>query len=79
MMYERFARVLSESLFNSVYTEMQKIAEKEQEGIYARLKKREKMYAGEAQETFNAFCHNKLSLGHALDFLNVRKAYQTAR
>ena len=73
-LYNRFAKELSESLFNSVYTEMYKIAESEQKAIYQN-NKRKNYHVGEAQENFSAFCKGKLSLGDALDFIKVRKAY----
>lgn len=68
-MYERYAKDLSEGLFNSVYSSLFEIADKEQQSIFASLKKRQKMYAGEAQEMLNAFCHGRLSLGDCLNFI----------
>ncbi|AKF12817.1 hypothetical protein PHIM7_272 [Sinorhizobium phage phiM7] len=76
MLYERFARDLSEELFNSVYDDLMALAESQQKSIYHAAKgKRAKMYAGECQEKLNAFCHGKLSLGDALDFIKIQKAY----
>lgn len=72
MLYERFARDLSEELFNSVYDDLMALAESQQKSIHAA---NGKMYAGECQEKLNAFCHGKLSLGDALDFIKIQKAY----
>ena len=78
-MYNRFAKDLSESLFNSVYDDLYALAERENKNIYAstkKKKKRQNVYHGNAQETLNAFCFNKLSLGDALNFIKIEKAYQ---
>ena len=73
-MFNRFAKDISESLFNSVYSEMFKIAESEQKAIRAQYKGK-KYFIGEAQEKFTAFCKNSLSLGEALNFIEIRKLY----
>jgi hypothetical protein len=73
-MYDRFARDLSDELFNSVYADMYALADKQQKSIYASQGKKG-YYVGECQMTFKAFCENKLSLGEALDFIKVQKAY----
>ncbi|AGR47990.1 hypothetical protein SmphiM12_358 [Sinorhizobium phage phiM12] len=73
MLYERFARDLSEELFNSVYDDLMALAESQQKSIHAAKGKREKIHAGECQEKLNAFCHGKLSLGDALDFIKIQK------
>ena len=78
-MYNRFAKDLSESLFNSVYDDLYALAERENKSIYASSKKKKKrrnVYHGNAQDMLNDFCFNKLSLGDALDFIKIEKAYQ---
>lgn len=75
-MYNRFAKDLSENLFNSVYDDLFDLALRQQKSIYQNTGKRGfRMYAGECQEKLNAFCHGKLSFGDAVDFINVQKAY----
>jgi len=78
MMFERFAKDLSESLFNSIYDEMFKLAEAQQKSIYAATKSAKKKtgyYVGECQTMLSDFCKNKVSLGDALNYLQTQKAY----
>lgn len=78
-MYNRFAKDLSKSLFDSVYGDLYALAERENKSIYTstkKKKKRQNVYHGESQEKLNDFCYNKLSLGAALDFIKIEKAYQ---
>lgn len=81
MMYNRYAKDISESLFNSVYSELYTMAEKQNKSLFAASKRKHKKtnvyHVGDAQETLNAFCNNKLSLGDALDYIAIQKAYQT--
>lgn len=69
-MYNRFAEDLSTELFDSVYGDLFKLAERQQKAIHAT---KGKMYVGEHQEKLNAFCKGKLSLGDALDYVTVYK------
>lgn len=73
-MFQRFAKDCSENLFNSVYDSLFELATKQQKQIWQAEGKRG-YYVGEAQENLNAFCHNKLSLGDALNFVNLSKVY----
>lgn len=68
-MHNHYARNLSESLFKSIYDEMYKIADSAQ-------KSAGKNSVTEEQKTFSDFCHNKLSLADALEYLNIKKAYE---
>lgn len=67
-MFNRFANDLSEPLFNSVYGEMYAIAEKAQKSAV-------RGSVTEEQQTFSDFCNGKLSLGDALNFIQIQKAY----
>ena len=82
-MYERFARDASESLFTSIYRELYALAEHQQSELWAASKRRRRGRTpygiGEHQEALNAFCHNRLSIGEALDHLNIAKAYALAK
>jgi hypothetical protein len=73
-MYDRHQRDLSESLFNSVFSDLYRIAEQEQAAIWKAAKRKSDYWIGEAQENLTAFCKGKLSLGHALDFINSNDA-----
>ncbi len=74
MIYNRFAASLSESLFNSIYSDLFELAASEQATIWNSCNGNRKTYrVGENQEALNAFCHGKLSLGSALDHINSRK------
>jgi hypothetical protein len=74
MLYDRYARDLSQSLFDSVYVDMYRIAERCQINANRNtVSKGWKCVVTEEQETFNKFCHNKLSLGDALDFIKINK------
>ena len=73
-MYDRYARDLSEELFNSVYSELYDAASSEQAAIWRGAKRRRDYRIGEAQETLSGFCDGRLSFGDALDWLNSRKA-----
>ena len=77
-MYNRFASDVSDDLFDSVYSDLYCLAEKQQKEIYIKesnngKKKRFVLYAGEHQETLNKWCRNKLSLGDALDYIKIFK------
>lgn len=74
MLYDRYAKDLSEDLFNSVYDDMYALAEAEQKSIYASQGKKG-YFVGECQKTFNAFCMGIVSLGDALDFVKIQKVY----
>jgi len=78
-MYNRYASELSEELFNSVYADLYAIAERENKSLYNASKRKNKKFnvycQGNAQDNLNAFCNNKLSLGDALDFIKIEKAY----
>ena len=72
-MYGRYARDLSESLFNSVYGDLMALAKREQEMVWANCGKttaqRRKAYRiGEAQQTLSGFCKGEVSLGDAMHF-----------
>lgn len=75
MIYERMACDLNESLFSSVYMDLQSLASSEQARIYRGCKSRRKglapadYYVGEAQTALSAFCRNLLSLGEAMDLI----------
>lgn len=66
MMYDRFARDLSESLFDSVYRDLYAAGSREQAAIW-RARGRRGYHVKEAQEALTGFCNGKLSLGDALD------------
>ena len=78
-MYNRYAKDLSEELFNSVYADLYAIAERENKSLYNASKRKNKKVSvycpGNVQDNLNAFCKNKLSLGEALDFIKIEKAY----
>ena len=80
--YDRFANDLSDDLFQSVYSDLQKRAEAAQRAIYDACKKHRKgqapadYYVGEAAEMFSRFGAGKASLGEALDFLKIEEAYR---
>ena len=77
-LYTRFAKDISEELFNSVYSDLQAIATRQQSAIWHSIRNKAKAgyYVGEAQEAFTAFCKSKLSLGDALDFVKLARLYQ---
>ena len=75
-MYKRFAKDLNEELFDSVYRDLYDIAMRDQNRIALEaLRTKTKPYVGEAQETLNGFCHGTISLGTALDYIKIQKAY----
>lgn len=69
-MKNRFAADLSESLFNSIYGDMYGIAEKANKAAYRRAKPWRPTVT-EEQSAFNDFCSGRMSLGGALDFVQV--------
>lgn len=73
MMYDRFARDLSESLFASIYRDLYAAASREQAAIW-RAHGRRGYHVGEAQEALTGFCNGKLSLGDALDSARLRRS-----
>lgn len=77
-MYERYADDVSESIFNSVYSDLFTLADEQQKAIYKASKKNRKgipihYHAGEHQENLNNWCKNRLSLGDALDYIKINK------
>lgn len=78
-MYNRYADDLSEELFDSVYRDLYDIAEKQNKALYETSKRKNKKtnvyYPGDAQDVLNGFCKGEISLGEALDFISIEKAY----
>ena len=78
-MYNRYAKDLSEELFNSVYADLYAIAKRENKSLYNASKRKGKkvnVYRPDnAQEKLNEFCNGNLSLGDALDFIQIEKIY----
>ena len=77
-MYNRYQHDLSDELFNSVYSDLYRLAESEQAAIWKAAKCKSDYRTGEALENLTAFCKGKLSLGQALDFINSNKARSAA-
>ena len=67
-MKNRFAKDLSQPLFNSVYSDMYCIAEKANKAAY-KARKPWRPTVTEEQESLNDFCHNRMSLAAALDYV----------
>lgn len=77
-MYSRYAKDLSGSLFDSVYSDLMALAARQQGAIWAgggktNSQRRKAYRIGEAQEMLNAFSHGTLSLGEAMDFIAMAK------
>ena len=82
-LYDRYAKDLSEALFNSIYDDLYARAENEQRAIWRAAQRnsprRQPYYVGEAQDALNAFCKGKLSLGEAMDFLALTDRFAATR
>lgn len=76
-MYERFAKDVSDELFDSVYSDLYALALAlaDNKARYEAAKRKRDYRPGETQYVLNDFCHNRLSLGDALDHIRICKAY----
>ncbi len=74
-MYERFAKDVSDELFDSVYSDLYAFAMADNKARYEAVKRKRDYRPGETQYVLNDFCHNRISLGAALDHIRICKAY----
>lgn len=77
-MFDRFAKDASESLFNSIYGEMYEMADRDNAARYAAAKRKRDYRPGEHQDALNDFCHGRMSIGHALEYVRLNKQYMTS-
>ena len=73
--YNRFAKDCSESLFNSIYTDLYSLAARDNAARYAGAKRKKDYRPGEHQEILNDFCFSRMSVGHALDYIKMANVY----
>lgn len=77
-MYNRFAKDASESLFNSIYNDLYEMALRDNRARYDSVKRKKDYRPSEHQCALNDFCHNRMSIGDALEYLRLNKQYMVA-
>ena len=74
-MYDNFAKDVSEELFNSIYTDLYSMAEKQQKSLYDASKSKKKgapgYFIGEHQEMLNDRCKGKGKVGQPVEYIKI--------
>lgn len=77
-MYERFAKDCSDELFGSIYDDFYGMAMRDNKARYEACKRKKDYRPGEHTYAFNDFCHGRMSVGAALEYIRLNKQYEVA-
>lgn len=74
-MKERYAKDCSESLFNSIYSSLYAMADKQNKQSYASAKCKRDYRPGEHQDALNDFCNGRMTVMDALEYCRIYEHY----
>lgn len=75
-MYDRFSKDCSDEIFNSIYSDFYDMAIRDNKARYEAVKRKKDYRPGEHTCAFNDFCHGRMSIGDALDYIRLNRQYE---